>query len=171
MSYILSLDQGTTSSRSILFGKDGTIVAHGQREFKQIYPQGGWVEHDPYDILTSQMSSVVEVLGQAGIRPRDLAAVGITNQRETTIVWDRETGKPVYNAIVWQDRRTAPLCHRLRDEGAETMGREKTGLLLDSYFSGTKIAWILDNVPGARTRADAGKLAFGTVDSWLIWNL
>ncbi len=117
MAYILSLDQGTTSSRSILFGKDGAIVAHGQREFKQIYPQGGWVEHDPYDILTSQMSSVVEVLGQAGIRPRDLAAVGITNQRETTIVWDRETGKPVYNAIVWQDRRTAERCRQMKNDG------------------------------------------------------
>src|SRR5277367_4043467 len=171
MAYILSLDQGTTSSRSILFGKDGTIVAHGQREFKQIYPQGGWVEHDPYDILTSQMSSVVEVLGQAGIRPRDLAAVGITNQRETTIVWDRETGKPVYNAIVWQDRRTAGFCKQLHDDGNEDLIRNKTGLLIDPYFSGTKVAWILDHVEGARARAEQGKLAFGTVDSWLIWNL
>ena len=135
MSYILSLDQGTTSSRSILFGKDGTIVAHGQREFKQIYPQGGWVEHDPYDILTSQMSSVVEVLGQAGIRPRDLAAVGITNQRETTIVWDRETGKPVYNAIVWQDRRTAERCRQMKNDGQEETVRQKTGLLIAPYFS------------------------------------
>jgi glycerol kinase len=171
MAYILSLDQGTTSSRSILFGKDGAIVAHGQREFKQIYPQGGWVEHDPYDILTSQMSSVVEVLGQAGIRPRDLAAVGITNQRETTIVWDRETGKPVYNAIVWQDRRTAERCRQMKSDGTEETVRQKTGLLIDPYFSSSKIAWILENVNGARQRADAGKLAFGTVDSWLIWNL
>src|SRR5277367_1511463 len=171
MAYILSLDQGTTSSRSILFGKDGAIVAHGQREFKQIYPQGGWVEHDPYDILTSQMSSVVEVLGKAGIRPRDQAAVGITNQRETTIVWDRETGKPVYNAIVWQDSRTAALTKKLFDEGSEEMVRRKTGLLLSPYFSASKIAWILDNVDGARMRAEAGKLAFGTVDSWLAWNL
>src|ERR1700739_3402744 len=130
MAYILSLDQGTTSSRSILFGKDGNIVARAQREFQQIYPQGGWVEHDPFDILTSQMSSVVEVLGKAGIRARDLAGVGITNQRETTIVWDRETGKPIYNAIVWQDRRTAPLCSRLREDGAEGMVRERRGLPL-----------------------------------------
>ena len=171
MAYILSLDQGTTSSRSILFGKDGNIVAHGQREFQQIYPQGGWVEHDPFDILTSQMSSVVEVLGKAGIRARDLAAVGITNQRETTIVWDRETGKPVYNAIVWQDRRTAERCHQMKTDGTEETVRQKTGLLIDPYFSSSKIAWILENVDGAREKAKAGKLAFGTVDSWLIWNL
>ena len=171
MAFILSLDQGTTSSRSILFGKDGNIVAEAHREFRQIYPQGGWVEHDPFDILTSQMSSVVEVLGKAGIRPRDLAAVGITNQRETTIVWDRETGKPVYNAIVWQDRRTAERCHELKHDGTEEIVRQKTGLLLDPYFSSSKIAWILENVDGARQKADAGKLAFGTVDTWLIWNL
>jgi glycerol kinase len=171
MAYILSLDQGTTSSRSILFGKDGNVVAHGQREFEQIYPQGGWVEHDPFDILTSQLSSVVEVLGKAGIRARDLAAVGITNQRETTIVWDRETGKPVYNAIVWQDRRTAERCHQLKADGTEETVRQKTGLLIDPYFSSSKIAWILENVDGARQKAEAGKLAFGTVDSWLIWNL
>ena len=171
MAYILSLDQGTTSSRAILFDQDGNIVAHGQHEFEQIYPQGGWVEHDPYDILTSQLSSVVEVLGKAGVRARDLAAIGITNQRETTIVWDRETGKPVYNAIVWQDRRTAERCHQLKSDGTEETVRQKTGLLIDPYFSGTKIAWILDNVDGARQKAEAGKLAFGTVDSWLIWNL
>jgi glycerol kinase len=171
VSYILSLDQGTTSSRSILFSKDGNIVAQGQREFKQIYPQGGWVEHDPFDILSSQMSSVVEALGSAGIRPRDLAGVGITNQRETTIVWDRDSGKPVYNAIVWQDRRTAERCTQMRAEGVEETIRKKTGLLIDPYFSASKIAWILENVDGARQRADAGKLAFGTVDSWLIWNL
>jgi glycerol kinase len=171
MPYILSLDQGTTSSRSILFAQDGSIVAHSQREFQQIYPQGGWVEHDPFDILTSQMSSVVEVLGKAGLRARDLAAIGITNQRETTIVWDRETGKPVYNAIVWQDRRTAERCHQLKADGAEETVRQKTGLLIDPYFSSSKIAWILENVDGARARAEAGKLAFGTVDSWLIWNL
>jgi glycerol kinase len=171
MAYILSLDQGTTSSRSILFGKDGNIVAHGQREFKQIYPQGSWVEHDPFDILTSQMSSVVEVLGKAGVRARDLAAIGITNQRETTIVWDRATGKPVYNAIVWQDRRTAEKCQQMKNDGAEETVRKKTGLLIDPYFSSTKIAWILENVDGARQKAEAGKLAFGTVDSWLIWNL
>jgi glycerol kinase len=171
MAYILSLDQGTTSSRSILFGKDGNILAQGQREFNQIYPQGGWVEHDPFDILTSQMSSVVEVLGKAGIRARDLAAVGITNQRETTIVWDRETGKPVYNAIVWQDRRTAERCAQMKADGIEDTVRRKTGLLIDPYFSSSKIAWILENVGGARKKAEAGKLAFGTVDSWLIWNL
>jgi glycerol kinase len=171
MAYILSLDQGTTSSRSILFGKDGNIIAEGHREFQQIYPQGGWVEHEPFDILTSQMSSVVEVLGKAGIRPRDLAAVGITNQRETTIVWDRETGKPVYNAIVWQDRRTAERCHQMKGNGTEEIVRRKTGLLIDPYFSSSKIAWILENVGGARQKAEAGKLAFGTVDSWLIWNL
>src|SRR6202012_2256491 len=169
MSYILSLDQGTTSSRSMLFNKEGSIVAQAHREFQQIYPQGGWVEHDPFDILTSQMSSVVEVLGKAGIRARDLAAVGITNQRETTIVWDRDTGKPVYNAIVWQDRRTAERCSQMKD--AEQTVRQKTGLLIDPYFSSSKIAWILENVAGAREKAEAGKLAFGTVDSWLIWNL
>jgi glycerol kinase len=171
VSYILALDQGTTSSRSILFGKDGAIAAQGQREFKQIYPQGGWVEHDPFEILTSQMSSVVEVLGKAGIRPRDLAGVGITNQRETTIVWERDTGKPVYNAIVWQDRRTAEHCRQLKADGVEETVRKKTGLLIDPYFSAGKIAWILENVEGARKKAEAGKLAFGTVDSWLIWNL
>src|SRR6202046_3779906 len=171
MPYILSLDQGTTSSRAILFDQQGNNVVQAQHEFEQRFPNAGWVEHDPYDILTSQLTVAVEVLTRAGIRPRDVVSLGITNQRETTIVWDRETGKPVYNAIVWQDRRTAPLCNRLRDEGAEVMVREKTGLLLDSYFSGTKVAWILDNVKGVRRRAEAGKLACGTVDSWLIWNL
>jgi glycerol kinase len=171
MAYILSLDQGTTSSRSILFGKDGQVVAHAHHEFPQIYPQGGWVEHDPFDILTSQLGSVVEVLGKAGIRARDLAGVGITNQRETTIVWDRTDGKPVYNAIVWQDRRTAELCRQMQADGNEATVREKTGLLIDPYFSSSKIAWILENVDGARQKAEAGKLAFGTVDSWLIWNL
>jgi glycerol kinase len=171
MPYILSLDQGTTSSRAILFDERGQSVARAQNEFEQRFPNPGWVEHDPSDILSSQLAAALEVFTRTGIRPRDVAAVGITNQRETTLVWDRETGKPVYNAIVWQDRRTAPLCARLREDGAEPMVREKTGLLLDSYFSGTKVAWILDNVPGARARAEAGKLAFGTVDSWLIWNL
>src|SRR5580698_10947051 len=150
MAFILSLDQGTTSSRSILFGKDGNIVAEAHREFRQIYPQGGWVEHDPYDILTSQMSSVVEVLGKAGVRARDLAAIGITNQRETTIVWDRETGKPIYNAIVWQDRRTAAFCDQLKAAGHEALIQQRTGLLIDSYFSGTKVRWILDHVAEAR---------------------
>ena len=142
-----------------------------QHEFRQIYPDTGWVEHDPFDILTSQMSSAVEVLSKAQVRPRDVAALGITNQRETTLVWERESGKPVYNAIVWQDRRGAALCKRLIDDGMEGTIRRKTGLLLDPYFSATKIAWILDNVQGAREQAEQGKLAFGTVDTWLVWNL
>jgi glycerol kinase len=171
MSYVLALDQGTTSSRAILFAADGKIVAQAHHEFEQIYPASGWVEHKPYDILTSQLGSAVEALGKAGVRPRDITAVGITNQRETTIVWDRESGKPIYNAIVWQDRRTAAACERLRESGAESTVRERTGLRIDPYFSATKIAWILDNVAGARQQAQAGKLAFGTVDSWLIWNL
>jgi len=171
MTYVLSLDQGTTSSRAILFDHDGRIAGTAAHEFPQIYPDSGWVEHDPFEILTSQLSSAVEAMGKMRVRPRDVAALGITNQRETTIVWDRETGKPVYNAIVWQDSRTAALTKRLFDEGAEEMVREKTGLLLSPYFSASKIAWILDNVNGARARAEAGKLVFGTVDSWLVWNL
>jgi glycerol kinase len=171
MKHVLALDQGTTSSRAVLFGHDGKIVGVAQHEFQQHFPDTGWVEHDPYDILTSQLTSAVEVLGKAGVRPRDIVALGITNQRETTIVWDRATGKPVYNAIVWQDRRGAPLCRKLSDDGAEDTIRQKTGLLIDPYFSATKIAWILENVPGARQRAEQGKLAFGTVDSWLVWNL
>lgn len=171
MSYILALDQGTTSSRAILFDADGEVAAKSQHEFPQVFPKPGWVEHDPFEILTSQLSAAVEALGKKGIRPRDVAGVGITNQRETTILWERDTGKPVYNAIVWQDRRTAPLCKQLADDGAEATIRAKTGLLIDPYFSATKIAWILENVPGAREKAEAGKLAFGTVDSWLIWNL
>jgi glycerol kinase len=169
--YILALDQGTTSSRAILFDHDGRIKGTAQREFRQIFPQAGWVEHDPQEIWTSQIGVAIEVLAAASLRPRDVAAIGITNQRETTIVWDRETGQPVMNAIVWQDRRTADTCDRLRAEGAEDLVRGKTGLVLDAYFSGTKVAWILDNVPGARARAEAGKLAFGTVDAWLLWNL
>jgi glycerol kinase len=171
MKYILSLDQGTTSSRAILFDEAGKIAGIAQHEFPQIYPKTGWVEHDPYAILTSQLSSAVEVMGKASVRPRDVVALGITNQRETTLVWDRETGRPVYNAIVWQDRRSAPLCRKLTEDGAEDTIRKKTGLLIDPYFSGTKVAWILDNVENARQRAERGKLAFGTVDSWLIWNL
>ena len=171
MKYVLALDQGTTSSRAILFAEDGSIAGTAQHEFPQIYPDTGWVEHDPYAILTSQLSAAVEVLGKTQLRPHDVVALGITNQRETTIVWDRATGKPVYNAIVWQDRRGAALCKRLVDEGAEATVQGKTGLLIDSYFSATKIAWILDNVAGARAAAEAGKLAFGTVDTWLIWNL
>jgi glycerol kinase len=171
MKNVLSLDQGTTSSRAILFDHDGQIAGTASHEFPQIYPSSGWVEHDPFDILTSQLSSAVEVLGKAGVRPRDVVALGITNQRETTIVWDRRTGKPVYNAIVWQDSRTAALTKKLADDGAEETVRQKTGLLLSPYFSASKVAWILENVDGARARAEAGKLAFGTVDSWLVWNL
>jgi glycerol kinase len=175
MQYVLALDQGTTSSRAILFGHDRNIVAVAQHEFRQIYPTGtgsaGWVEHDPFEILTSQLTAAVEALGKVQVRPRDVVALGITNQRETTIVWNRETGKPVYNAIVWQDRRGAPLCGKLAGDGAEDIIRQKTGLLIDPYFSATKIAWILDNVRGARAEAEQGKLAFGTVDSWLVWNL
>jgi glycerol kinase len=169
--YILSLDQGTTSSRAILFDHAGAIVAVAQQEFAQIYPQSGWVEHDPMEILTSQMSCAVQALVRAGVGPADIAALGITNQRETVIVWERATGKPIYNAIVWQDRRGAAHCASLVADGAEPMAREKTGLVLDPYFSATKVAWILDNVPGARAQAEAGKLAMGTVDSWLIWHL
>jgi glycerol kinase len=169
--YILSLDQGTTSSRAILFDHAGSIVAVAQQEFQQIYPKPGWVEHDPTEILTSQMSCAVQALVRAGVEARDIAALGITNQRETVIVWERATGKPVYNAIVWQDRRGAAHCERLVNDGVEPMVRAKTGLVLDPYFSATKVAWILDNVPGVRAQAEAGKLAMGTVDSWLIWHL
>jgi glycerol kinase len=169
--YVLSLDQGTTSSRAMLFDHAGKVIGMAQHEFAQHFPRTGWVEHDPIDILTTQLNAAVEVLARAQIRPRDVIALGITNQRETTIVWDRKTGTPVYNAIVWQDRRTADLCRQLRDAGHEEALRRKTGLLIDPYFSGTKIAWILDNVAGARQRAEQGHLAFGTVDSWLIWNL
>jgi glycerol kinase len=171
MAYILALDQGTTSSRAILFDHEGRIKGTSQKEFRQIFPQAGWVEHDAQEIWQTQIGVAIEVLAGASLRPRDVAAIGITNQRETTIVWDRETGHPVMNAIVWQDRRTAEICDRLRRDGAETMVRERTGLVVDAYFSGTKVAWILDNVPGARARAEAGKLAFGTVDSWLVWKL
>ena len=171
MAYILALDQGTTSSRAILFDEAGSIVAVAQHEFEQFYPQAGWVEHDPMEILTSQMACAVEVLGKAGARPRDVAAIGITNQRETVIVWERETGKPIHPAIVWQDRRTAAQCDVLEKSGVGEEVSSKTGLVLDPYFSATKVRWILDNVPGARGRAERGELAFGTVDSWLIWHL
>ena len=171
MSYILALDQGTTSSRAILFDREGGIKGVAQREFRQIFPQPGWVEHDPLEIWTSQAGVAVEVLAGAGVGARDVAAIGITNQRETTIVWDRWTGEPIANAIVWQDRRTSDACDRLRSEGTETLFRERTGLVLDAYFSGTKLAWILDHIDGARTRAERGELAFGTVDSWLLWKL
>jgi glycerol kinase len=171
MAYILALDQGTTSSRAILFDEAGSIVAVAQHEFEQFYPQAGWVEHDPTEILTSQLACAVEALGKAAARPRDVAAIGITNQRETVIVWERATGKPIHPAIVWQDRRTAPLCEQLEKGGAGEEVSAKTGLVLDPYFSATKVRWILDNVPGARERANRGELAFGTVDSWLIWHL
>ena len=171
--YILSLDQGTTSSRAILFDGTGAVVQVARHELTQIFPAGkpGWVEHDPFEILTSQLSAAVEVLGRSGVRPRDVAALGITNQRETAIVWDRATGKPIYHAIVWQDRRTADVCDELIASGAEAEIRQRTGLRADPYFSGTKVAWILDHVAGARARAERGELAFGTVDSWLVWNL
>ncbi|WP_121357586.1 glycerol kinase GlpK [Flavisolibacter nicotianae] len=169
--YILAFDQGTTSSRAIVFDQSGNNVSVAQKEFTQIFPQPGWVEHDANEIWSSQISVATEAVVKAGQRPENIAAIGITNQRETTVVWDRETGKPLYHAIVWQDRRTAGYCDELKEKGyAETI-REKTGLIIDAYFSATKIKWILDNVEGAREKADAGKLAFGTVDSWLVWNL
>ncbi|RAJ87534.1 glycerol kinase [Chitinophaga dinghuensis] len=168
--YILALDQGTTSSRAIIFDKQGAIVAVAQKEFKQLFPQAGWVEHDPMEIWTTQAGVAGEAILRANATGADIAAIGITNQRETTIVWDRKTGKPVHNAIVWQDRRTADYCNQLKKEGKEQMIREKTGLILDAYFSGTKIKWILDNIPGARARAENGDLIFGTVDSWIVWN-
>jgi len=168
--YILALDQGTTSSRALLFDSAGAIVSTAQKEFHQIYPQPGWVEHDPNEIWSTQAGVATEALTRAGVRSDALAAIGITNQRETTVVWDRATGKPVYNAIVWQDRRTHDYCDALRERGCAATVRAKTGLPIDSYFSATKIRWILDHVPGARERARQGQLAFGTVDSWLVWN-
>jgi len=171
MATILALDQGTTSSRAILFDEAGAIVAVAQREFEQFYPQPGWVEHDPTEILTSQLACAVEVLGKADARPRDVAAIGITNQRETVIVWDRATGKAIHPAIVWQDRRTAAFCGELEAQGLGETISDRTGLVIDPYFSATKIKWILDHVPGARARAEKGELAFGTVDSWMIWHL
>jgi glycerol kinase len=171
MPVILALDQGTTSSRAILFDRDGAIKAIAQREHRQIFPHPGWVEHDAMEIWTSQAGVAVEALSAAGLRTRDVAGIGITNQRETTVVWDRRTGAPIANAIVWQDRRTAEACDRLRRDGAEPLVRERTGLVLDAYFSGTKLAWLLDHVDGARARAEAGELAFGTIDSWLVWKL
>jgi len=171
MKYILAFDAGTTSVRAIVFDQEGQIQAVAQKEIRQIFPKPGWVEQDPQEIWFTQMSVAVEALGRARIRPGDIAGIGITNQRETTIVWDRKTGDAVYNAIVWQDRRTAEACDELRAAGHDKIINNRTGLLLDSYFSGTKIAWILDNVPGVRARAEAGDLLFGTVDTWLIWKL
>lgn len=169
--YILALDQGTSSSRAIVFDRKGTPVAVSQKEFTQYFPQPGWVEHNPMEIWSSQASVIAEAISSIGINGKNLAAIGITNQRETTIVWDARTGAPVYNAIVWQDRRTSEYCDSLKDQGLTDFIRSKTGLIIDAYFSATKIRWILENVPGARSRAEAGELRFGTVDSWLVWML
>lgn len=169
--YILSLDQGTTSSRAIVFNHDGSIIATAQKEFTQIFPQPGWVEHDPVEIWSTQLGVAAEAISKAGLTPQDIAAIGITNQRETTVVWERATGRPVYNAIVWQDRRTASFCDELKANNKQPSVQEKTGLVIDAYFSGTKIKWILDNVNGARSKAAKGELCFGTIDTWLLWNL
>src|ERR1700755_1562954 len=169
--YILAFDQGTTSSRAIVFDKKGAIVAVAQKEFTQIFPQPGWVEHDPNEIWASQIGVAADALGRAGISAKDVSAIGITNQRETAVVWDRKTGSPIHNAIVWQDRRTAPICDKMKSDGLEPMITQKSGLVIDAYFSGTKVQWMLDNVPGAREKANRGELAFGTIDSWLIWKL
>jgi len=171
MKYVLSLDQGTTSSRAIVFDEKGNVVSKVNKEFRQIYPRPGWVEHDPVEIWESQIEVAKKAIEEAGIKPEDIAAIGITNQRETTIVWDKNTGKPVYNAIVWQCRRTAPICDELKEKGYSEFIRERTGLVIDAYFSGTKIKWILDNVEGVREKAEKGEVLFGTVDTWLIWNL
>ncbi|OWU83749.1 glycerol kinase [Oceanicola sp. 22II-s10i] len=171
MSYILAIDQGTTSSRAILFDKALSVVATAQQEFTQHFPASGWVEHDPSDLWSTTAATCRSAIEKAGLRPGDIAAIGITNQRETTLLWDRQTGKPLANAIVWQDRRTAETCRALKEAGHEPAVTQATGLLLDPYFSGTKLAWLLDNVEGARARAEKGELAFGTVDSWLVWNL
>ncbi|NOH95843.1 glycerol kinase GlpK [Vibrio sp. 99-70-13A1] len=169
--YIVALDQGTTSSRAVILDHDANVVSSSQREFTQIYPKAGWVEHDPMEIWATQSSTLVEALAKTGIRSDELAGIGITNQRETTIVWNKETGKPVYNAIVWQCRRTADICEDLKARGLEDYVRDNTGLVLDPYFSGTKVKWILDNVEGAREEAEEGKLLFGTVDTWLVWKM
>jgi glycerol kinase len=171
LQYVLALDQGTTSSRALLFDRDGEVRAVAQREFDQIFPQPGWVEHNPEQIASSQIAVALEALAQGSAQSKDIAAIGIANQRETTILWDRETGKPICNALVWQDRRTAGVCESLKAAGHEPLIQQRTGLLIDSYFSASKISWILDHVSGAREHADAGKLAFGTVDSWLVWKL
>jgi glycerol kinase len=169
--FILALDQGTTSSRAIVFDHAGQIMAIAQKEFKQYFPQPGWVEHDANEIWSTQLGVAAEAIAKAGLNVEDIAAIGVTNQRETTVVWDRVTGKPIYHAIVWQDRRTAAICDELKANGLETMIKQKTGLIVDAYFSGTKIKWIIDNVEGAREKAANGALAFGTIDSWLLWNL
>ncbi len=169
--YVLALDQGTTSSRAILFDKNGNAIASAQKEFKQYFPKPGWVEHDPMEIWNSQLEVARQVLNENKVSAKDIAAIGITNQRETTVVWNRATGKPIHNAIVWQDRRTASICDKLKKKGLEKDFAKRTGLVVDAYFSGTKVQWILDNVKGARQQAEKGELAFGTVDSWLVWNL
>ena len=169
--FIVALDQGTTSSRAVLFDEKGAIKGIAQQEFRQIFPQPGWVEHDPREILSTQLGTLYKLIQEQKIDIASIAAIGITNQRETAIVWDRKTGEPVYNAIVWQDKRTAPICEALKSKGLEAYVRENTGLVIDSYFSGTKVKWILDNVPGARDRANKGELAFGTVDTWLVYNM
>jgi len=170
MSYILAIDQGTTSSRSIIFDHESSIISVGQKEYTQIYAQSGWVEHDPFEIWETQRDTAIEALGLAGLSAKDIAAIGITNQRETTIIWDRKTGEPIYNAIVWQDRRTSDYCNRIRAEYADLI-RRKTGLEVDAYFSASKINWLLENVPGAREQGEAGALVFGTVDTWLVWQM
>ena len=169
--YVMALDAGTTSNRCILFNEKGQMCSVAQKEFTQYFPQPGWVEHDASEIWLTQYAVASEALAKVGATAKDIAAIGITNQRETTVVWDKETGEPVYNAIVWQDRRTAEFCDSLREKGLNDTFRNKTGLVLDPYFSGTKIRWILENVPGAREKAEAGKLLFGTVETWLIWKL
>jgi len=171
MAFILALDQGTTSSRALVFDHAGTVRAVAQQEFRQIFPEPGWVEHDPMEIWATQSGVLYEALAKAGLDATDIAAIGITNQRETTVLWDRATGKPIANAIVWQDRRTAPMCDALREAGHGSLIAAKTGLVIDAYFSGTKLKWLLDHIPGARARAKRGELAFGTIDSWLVWNL
>jgi glycerol kinase len=170
-SFVLAIDQGTTSSRAILFDHAGRIRQIAQKEFRQFYPKPGWVEHDAEEIWSSQYGVLAEVMAKSNISIRDIAAIGITNQRETTIVWDRATGRPIHPAIVWQDRRTAGYCDQLKESGHSPLIRERTGLVIDAYFSATKLKWILDEVPGARKKAEKGELAFGTVDSWLVWKL
>ena len=169
--YVMALDQGTTSSRCILFDRSGNICSMSQKEFTQIYPQPGWVEHNPMEIWSSQLAVATECMAMVGAKPEQIAAIGITNQRETTILWDKRTGEPMYNAVVWQCRRTSDMIEELKADGFDRIIRQKTGLIPDAYFSASKIAWILRNVPGAKEKAEAGELLFGTVDTWLIWNL
>src|SRR5690349_20902939 len=171
MKAILALDQGTTSSRAIVFDHDGSIRAVAQREFRQIFPESGWVEHDANEIWRTQLDTAREALAKAGLGAGDIAGIGITNQRETTVIWDRKTGEPIHNAIVWQDRRTSAFCDGLKAAGHGELIQERAGLVIDAYFSGSKVRWLLDNVPGARERAERGELAFGTIDSWLLWKL